>query len=263
MTKIRITALAAVIAMAVPVFAQYSGSAAQSTPPSSTQVDQAKANQQASDALYDSHVHWTQKERAAIFTNAPYIRPNDMWEIDHMFRGMDSTDQRVIFDAVMNAVQANAGDYYQRRAAEEAYWQNLANNPSSMTTVTTSPSGTTSVTTTTTTTTPTTVVTTTPPVATTPPNAYAPVPATPQYGDTMNSRQQGMIGGGMAVGTGMSSYAAWELMQRDLNAQDRTTFRRAWDMMTSGQQDALIDIVRQSNYYFTARNAGYYYYYNP
>src|SRR6476646_8831377 len=105
MTKTRISALVAVLAMAIPVFAQTSGTPTQSVPPSATQVDQAKATQQASDALYYSHVHSTEKERAAIFTNAPYIRPNDMWEIDHMFRGMDSTDQRVIFDAVMNADQ--------------------------------------------------------------------------------------------------------------------------------------------------------------
>lgn len=251
MSRLRIAAAAAMLVMAIPVFAQ-DPPPAQTAPPSSVQRDQAKANAQAADALTNPNVHWTEKERAAIFSQAPYIRPNDMWEMDHMFRQMDSNDQRVIFDAVTNAIQANAGDYYQRRAAEEAYWQNMYNNPSSMTTVTTTPSGTTAVTTTTTTT------TTAPPVVvTTPTSSYSP---------TVNNdsgRQQSMVGGAMAVGTAMDTYAAWELLQRDLNAQDRTTFRRAWDMMTGGQQDALIDIARQSSYYYTARSNGYYYYYNP
>lgn len=258
MSKIKFAASAALLVMAIPVFAQ-TPPPAQTTPPSTTQMDQAKANQQAADALNNNNVHWTEKERAAIYYQAPYIRPNDMWQIDHMFRTMDSNDQRVIFDAITNSIQANAGDYYQRRAAEEAYWQNMYNNPSSMTTVTTTPNGTTAVTTTTTTTTPPVVVTTPPPTAivNTPTSAYA-----PSVNDT-STREQGMTGGGMAVGTAMSTYAAWELLQRDLNAQDRTTFRRAWDKMTGGQQDALIDIARQSNYYYTARNNGYYYYYNP
>ena len=258
MSKIRFAAAAALAVMAIPVFAQDT-SPAQTAPPSTVQQDQAKANQQAADAMSDSHVHWTEKERAAIFYQAPYIRPNDMWEMDHMFREMDSNDQRVIFDAVTNAIQANAGDYYQRRAAEEAYWQNMYNNPSSMTTVTTSPNGTTAVTTTTTTTTPPVTVVTTPPpaIVNTPTSSYSPA-----FDQDSNVRQQSMIGGGMAVGTAMNTYAAWELLQRDLNAQDRTTFRRAWDMMTGGQQDALIDIARQSNYYYTARTKGYYYY-NP
>jgi hypothetical protein len=255
MSKLRIAAAAALLVMAIPVFAQYTP---QSVPPSSVQNDQAKANMQAADALSNPNVHWTEKERAAIYYQAPYIRPNDMWEIDHMFREMDSNDQRVIFDAITNSIQANAGDYYQRRAAEEAYWQNLYANPSSMTTVTANPNGTTSVTTTTTTTTTPPVVVTTPPTISTPTASY-----TPPLANSDEVRQQSMIGAGMAVGHAMDTYAAWELLQRDLNAQDRTTFRRAWDGMTGSQQDALVDIVRQSNYYFTARSNGYYYYYNP
>src|SRR5205807_5653737 len=126
-----------------------------------------------------------------------------------------------------------------------------------MTTVTTTPSGTTAVTTTTTT--PAVVVTTPPPVVvTTPTSGY-----TPPLENASNVRQQSMIGGGLAVGTAINTYAAWELLQRDLNAQDRTTFRRVWDGMTGGQQEALLDIVRQSSYYFTARSNGVYYYYNP
>jgi hypothetical protein len=52
-------------------------------------------------------------------------------------------------------------------------------------------------------------------------------------------------------------------MLKDLDAQDRTTFRYIWNKMTSRQQDALINIVRQSSYYYTARNSGRFSYYYP
>jgi hypothetical protein len=247
MQKFRITALAVLAATAVTVFAQ-----------TSSPVNQDQMT--AADILANKHSNWTMKEQAALLIDEPFVRPNDMWEITHMFRMMPSNDERVIYDAVSNAIQDNAGDYYTRRTAEEAYWQNYYNNPSAVTTtVTTTPSGDTAVTTTTTT--PTTVVTTPPVVVNTPPRAYA--PTTTPYGDTTNIRNQGMVGAGMAVGTGMSEIAAWEFMQKDLDSADRTTFRRAWDNMTSGQQDALIHIVRQSSYYYTARSNGIYYYYNP
>jgi hypothetical protein len=245
MTNIRIGALVASLAMAIPVFAQYNS------------PTQTADNHMAWQTLNDPNVHWTIKEQNALLVEAPYVRPSDMWELNHMFHNMSGNDERVIFTALTNTVRANAGDYYTRRSAEEAYWQNMYNNPANVTTtVTTTPSGSTAVTTTTTTTPTTTVVTTPPPVITTPSTTY-----TPSTNAVDNSRQQSMVGAGNAVYNTMGEVAAWELMQRDLNAQDRTTFRMLWDGMTSGQQQAMVDIARQSNYYFTTRSRGVYY--NP
>ena len=256
MSKIRIAALTASLVMAIPVFAQTDQTQTTTkttttvtTTPSTMTQDTAKAYQQAADMLNDPNVHWTIKEQTALLVEAPYVRPSDIWELNHMFRNMSANDERVIFDAITNTIRDNAGDYYTRRAAEEAYWQNLYSNPSSFTTVTTTPSGATAVTTTTTASTP-------PPTITTPSTTYTPSVAAPT-----TTREQSMVGVGSAIYAGMSDYAAWELMQKDLNAQDRTTFRMLWDGMTSAQQLALIDIARQSNYYFTARSHGVYF--NP
>lgn len=232
MSKTKIVSLAAVMTMAVTVFAQsYPSSQPQSTTttvttnPSAQTMDTAKANMQASDLLSDPNVHWTIKEQTALLIGAPYVRPSDMWEINHMFHNVSGNDQRVIYTALTNAIRYNAGDYYTKLAAERAYWNAYYNNPASVTTtVTTTTAGTTAVTTTTT-------------------------------------EAQGMVGAGSVIYKGMSEYAAYELLQKDLDADDRTTFRMLWNNMTSAQQDAMIDIARNSYYYFTARRSGIYY--NP
>jgi len=233
MSKLKISAMVAVMALAVSVFAQTDQSSTTkttttttvTTSPSVTTEDNMKASMQASDLLSDPNVHWTIKEQTALLVAAPYVRPSDMWEINHMFHNMSGNDQRVIYTALTNAIRYNAGDYYTKLAAERAYWNAYYNNPATVTTtVTSTPSGATAVTTTTT-------------------------------------EAQSMVGAGSAVYKGMSEYGAYELLQKDLNADDRTTFRMLWDNMTSAQQDALIDIARQSNYYFAARRSGIYY--NP
>lgn len=248
MSKIKIAALAATLVMAIPVFAQdnttttTTTTTVQTAPPSTTQVDQARANQQAAETLGNPDVHWTIKERTELLMDAPYVRPRDMWEISHMFHMMPSNTERVVFEGVTNALRANAGNYYTNRAMMDTYWQNRMNGTVT-TTVTTTTADANSPTTMT-------------------GNMNNMATAAP-YGDSTNMRQQGMTGAGMAVGTGLGEVEAWELMLRDLNAQDRTTFRMAWNNMTSGQQEALLNIVRQSSYYFNARNAGRYGYFMP
>jgi hypothetical protein len=232
MSKIRIASLVAAMTMAIPVFAQTDQSTQSSTTttttvttsPSVVTQDNMRANMQASDLLSDPNVHWTIKEQTALLVAAPYVRPSDMWELNHMFRTMSANDQRVIYTALTNTIRSNAGDYYTKLAAERAYWNSYYNNPASVTTtVTTTPSGSTAVTTTT--------------------------------------EAQGMVGAGSAVYQGMNEYSAWELLQHDLNADDRTTFRMLWNGMTWSQQQAMIDIARQSYYYFAGRRSGVYY--NP
>lgn len=242
MSNFKIAALVASLTMAIPVFAQTdqttqttTTTTVQTTAPSAVTQDTARANRMAYEMLNDPNVHWTIKEQTALLVEAPYVRPSDIWELNHMFRTMPANDQRVIFDALTNTIRENAGDYYTRRAAQMAYYQNLY-------------SGTTVVTTTT---------TTTPPAITTPSTAYTPS----AYGDSTNIRQQSMVGAGMALDTGMSDFRAWEMLQKNLDAGDRTTFRMLWNNMTSGQQDAMIDIAKQSHRYFTVRSAGVYY--NP
>lgn len=240
MSKIKIAALAATMVMAIPVFAQDTTSTTttttttvQTAPPSTTQVDQARANQQAAETLGNPDVHWTIKERTAILMEAPYARPRDMWELSHLFHMLPSNSERVVFEGITNALRANAGNYYTNRAMMDTYWMNRMNNVNTSTTVTTTTTGTDNM-----------ALRTT-------------------SEDNMGMRQQGMTGAGMAVGSGLGAVEAWELMLRDLNAQDRTTFRMAWNDMTSAQQDAILNIVRQSSYYFNARNAGRYGYFMP
>src|SRR5579885_2138291 len=105
MSKFRIAAMAATLLIAVPVFAQ------------EAQIDQERANQRAADILNNPNVHWTIKEQTALLVDAPYVRPNDMWELTHMFLEMTGDDERVIFTACANAIKDNAGDYYSKEAA--------------------------------------------------------------------------------------------------------------------------------------------------
>lgn len=234
MSKIRLAALAATMVMSISVFAQETQTTTttttvQTAPPSTTQVDTARANQQAADIVNNPDVHWTIKERTELFMNAPYVRPRDQWELAHMFRMLPANEEKVMFEALTDAMRANAGDFYTRRAMMDTYWQNRMNGTAS-TTVTSSPSGMTTVVTTTT---------------------------------TPDVRTQGMVGSGAAVVSGLNAVEAWELMQRDLDAEERTTFRMVWNNMTSSQQEAMINIVRQSSFYYNARNAGRYGYYWP
>ena len=232
MSKTKILSLVAVMATAVMGFAQSNPTPSTTTTttttvttsPSAQTVDTMKMNMQAADLLSDPNVHWTIKEQTALLIGAPYVRPSDMWELDHMFHVSSANDQRVIYTALTNAIRYNAGDYYTKLAAERAYWNAYYNNPASVTTMASIPTGSTTVTTTTT-------------------------------------EAQGMVGAGSVVYKGMSEYAAYELLQKDLDADDRTTFRMLWNNMTSAQQDAMIDIARNSYYYFTARRSGIYY--NP
>jgi hypothetical protein len=249
MTKIRIAALVAALTMAIPVFAQDSYNQTSTTTTTTIQTspnmnqDTAKAYRQAEDLLNDPNIHWTVKNQAALLVQSPYVRPSDMWELSHMFRTMAVNDQRVIYSGLTNAIRANAGDYYARRSAERNYWLTKYN---SMGTVTT----------TVTTTAPPVAVVTTPPAITTPSTSYT--PSTVVETTTVTTRPQSMVG---SITGGMGVVAAWELIQKDMDAADRTTFRTLWDDMTSSQQDALINIVRNSHYYFVTRSAGVYY--NP
>jgi len=229
----RIAALATFVATAVPVFAQYDKNETPSTtPPTPTQAapmppDQVMQYRRAEDLLNDPNVHWTTKEKTALLMTAPYVRPRDLWEIDHMVMLMPSSAERVMYTALTNAIRANAGDYYQQRAAAMNYWMAYYKNPS------TPP---------------------TPPMINTPSTTY-----TPAAGDT-NTRTQPMVGAD-ALYKGISDYAAYEFLRKGLDAGDRTTFDQYWNMMTTRQQDAMINIVRNSRYYFASLPAGVYY--NP
>lgn len=228
MSKTKIAAIAAVMVAAIPVFAQDTTTTQTTTTtttvqtaPSTQTQDQTKLQQEAADKLGNPDVHWTEKDRVALLVNAPYVRPRDLWEITHLLHMLPSNEERVIFAGVTNALHSNAGDYYERQAAMDQYWLNRVGNPN---------------------------------------NVQPPMTTATPYGDTTNMRGQGMVGGAMAVGTGMSAIEAWELMQHDLNAPDRTTFRYTWNRMTSSQQEALINVVRQSGFYYEARRAGRYFY---
>ena len=79
MTKFRIRALCAALVTAIPAFAQ-------EAPPSTAEIDKAKAEKQAQEMVGNPDVHWTTKGPMEILMMAPFIRPRDQWELMHLFR---------------------------------------------------------------------------------------------------------------------------------------------------------------------------------
>lgn len=115
MSTIRIAALSAVLAMAVSAFAQ-DPVPAEPTPPSTIEQDKAKAEAQAADMLGDPDVHWSIKERMELLMYAPFMRPRDQWELMHMFLVVSSNEERVIREAVTNAIRRSGMAFAQRMA---------------------------------------------------------------------------------------------------------------------------------------------------
>lgn len=221
MSKIQLAAMAAALLVAVPAFSQETQTTTtiQTTPPSSMQQDAMKARQDEMKIIGDKDVHWTLKDRTALLMNAPYLRPRDLWEMNHLFSSITGHEQKVVFEALTNALRFNAGDFYTRQDAMDRYWTERYNRIT--TTTTTTPSGDMTVTT----------------VQTVP-------------GEGM--RAQPIIVG-MTPYTNMSGMDVHDLLLKNLDVEDRTTFRTVWNGMTDAQRDAFIDTVRYSKRYYSNR----------
>lgn len=115
MTKIRILALCAALVTAIPAFAQQ-------TPPSTTEVDNAKAEKQAQEMVGNPNVHWSTKGPVEILQLAPFIRPRHHWELQHMFRTVQAGETRVILEALTESIKANGAAYMKYRTDWDSYW---------------------------------------------------------------------------------------------------------------------------------------------
>lgn len=115
MTKFRILALCAALVTAIPAFAQ-------EAPPSTTEVDKAKAEKEAQEIVGNPDVHWTTKGPVEILMMAPFIRPRDQWELMHMFRTSEANETRVVLEALSESIKKNGAAYMKYRSDWNTYW---------------------------------------------------------------------------------------------------------------------------------------------
>jgi hypothetical protein len=115
MTKFRILALCAALVSAIPAFAQQA-------PPSTAEVDKAKAEKQADEMVGNPKVHWTTKGPMEILMMAPFVRPRHQWELQHMFRTTEAGETRVILEALSESIKANGTAYMKYRNDWDTYW---------------------------------------------------------------------------------------------------------------------------------------------
>jgi hypothetical protein len=211
MSKIKIVALCAALMSVIPAFAQE----AQTTPPSTTQEDQMKADKQAREMATNPDVHWTTKGPMEILMYAPFVRPADLWEISHMARTMTAAEERVVMEAISDSIKKNSMAYMQKRNETIAYWQSRSMGTMPGTTTTT-----TTVTTTTT--------------------------------GTNTQEVAGAMDVGRVLDD--QDVYEFMIDQLD-RSNEQATFRRAWADMTWGQQSAILNVVKGSARYFNWRTA--------
>lgn len=223
MTTIKIAALAAMACMVMPAAAQ-----------TNMQVDAEKARIEQAKLITDKDVHWTHKQKLELLMNAPYLRPLYAYELESLFRTLPANQSRVLFEGLTNAIRANATPYWERKMAWDTYWAARAAGRMDapipeMTTTTTTVTRTGGDTT---------------------------VTKTVETADTSGMRPQVIVTTSMFEG--LSAMEAWELVQRDLDAEDRGIFRNVWDGLTSVQRDAIVETVRNSSRYYAYRLTGRY-----